>query len=163
MSDKVLYVTPDQTVDECMAIMTERHFRHLPVLDDDHTLLGIVSIGDVGQGKRSARTAVHHPSSWKSISLADCRMGSSGAQSRARPTGQRWCQELPSTFFPAGASSPSDGRPSAVPASFPERIFPLVLPTLSWLWRRWAEARRLLCALKALLASCPAGAPRLAR
>lgn len=47
MSDKVLYVTPDQTVDECMAIMTERHFRHLPVLDDDHTLLGIVSIGDV--------------------------------------------------------------------------------------------------------------------
>ena len=47
MSGKVLYVTPDQTVDECMAIMTERHFRHLPVLDDDHMLLGIVSIGDV--------------------------------------------------------------------------------------------------------------------
>jgi len=47
MSDKVLYVTPDQTVDECMAIMTERHFRHLPVLSDAHELLGIVSIGDV--------------------------------------------------------------------------------------------------------------------
>ena len=47
MSDKVLYVTPDQTVDECMAIMTERHFRHLPVLNDEHELLGIVSIGDV--------------------------------------------------------------------------------------------------------------------
>ena len=47
MSDKVVYVTPDQTVDECMAIMTERHFRHLPVLDDDLSLLGIVSIGDV--------------------------------------------------------------------------------------------------------------------
>jgi CBS domain-containing protein len=31
MTDKVLYVTPEQTVDECMAIMTEKHFRHLPV------------------------------------------------------------------------------------------------------------------------------------
>lgn len=47
MSGKVFYVTPDQTVDECMAIMTERHFRHLPVLNDDLELLGIVSIGDV--------------------------------------------------------------------------------------------------------------------
>lgn len=47
MSNKVLYVTPDQTVDECMAIMTERHFRHLPVLNEQHELLGIVSIGDV--------------------------------------------------------------------------------------------------------------------
>jgi CBS domain-containing protein len=47
MSDKVLYVTPDRTVDECMAIMTEKHFRHLPILDDEGKVLGIVSIGDV--------------------------------------------------------------------------------------------------------------------
>lgn len=47
MSDKVLYVTPDRTVDECMAIMTEKHFRHLPVLDDDGKVLGVISIGDV--------------------------------------------------------------------------------------------------------------------
>ncbi len=46
MSDKVLYVTPERTVDECMAIMTEMHFRHLPVIDDDQ-VIGIVSIGDV--------------------------------------------------------------------------------------------------------------------
>lgn len=46
MSDKVLYVTPERTVDECMAIMTEMHFRHLPVIDDDK-VVGIVSIGDV--------------------------------------------------------------------------------------------------------------------
>ncbi len=46
MSDKVLYVTPEQTVDECMAIMTEKHFRHLPVLEDGK-VIGIVSIGDV--------------------------------------------------------------------------------------------------------------------
>ena len=30
-----------------MAIMTEKHFRHLPVLDDDHNVVGIVSIGDL--------------------------------------------------------------------------------------------------------------------
>jgi len=47
MSDKVLYVSLDRTVDECMAIMTEKHFRHLPVLDDDGRVVGIVSIGDV--------------------------------------------------------------------------------------------------------------------
>ena len=47
MSDKVLYVTPDRTVDECMAIMTEKHFRHLPVLDDKGKVLGVISIGDV--------------------------------------------------------------------------------------------------------------------
>ena len=46
MSDKVLYVTPEQTVDECMAIMTEKHFRHLPVLAEGK-VIGIVSIGDV--------------------------------------------------------------------------------------------------------------------
>jgi len=47
MTDKVLYVTPDETVDECMAIMTEKHFRHLPVLDEGGKVIGIVSIGDV--------------------------------------------------------------------------------------------------------------------
>lgn len=47
MSDKVLYVTPDETIDECMAIMTEKHFRHLPVLGENGKIVGIVSIGDV--------------------------------------------------------------------------------------------------------------------
>jgi CBS domain-containing protein len=47
MSDKVAYVTLDRTVEECMAIMTEKHFRHLPVLDDEHNVMGIVSIGDM--------------------------------------------------------------------------------------------------------------------
>ena len=47
MTDKVLYVTPDRTIDECMAIMTDKHIRHLPVLDDEGKVLGIVSIGDV--------------------------------------------------------------------------------------------------------------------
>jgi CBS domain-containing protein len=47
MSDKVAYVTPSVSLDECMALMTEKHFRHLPVLDEDGNVLGIISIGDL--------------------------------------------------------------------------------------------------------------------
>lgn len=46
MSDKVLYVTPEHSIDECMAIMTEKHFRHLPVMENSR-VIGLVSIGDV--------------------------------------------------------------------------------------------------------------------
>jgi CBS domain-containing protein len=47
MSDKVAYVTPSTTLDECMALMTEKHFRHLPVLNEDTSVAGIISIGDL--------------------------------------------------------------------------------------------------------------------
>lgn len=47
MTGKVAFVTPERSVEECMAIMSERRFRHLPVLADDGTVLGIVSIGDL--------------------------------------------------------------------------------------------------------------------
>ena len=47
MSDKVAYVTPSTTLDECMALMTEKHFRHLPVLNEDGSVVGIISIGDL--------------------------------------------------------------------------------------------------------------------
>jgi CBS domain-containing protein len=47
MSDKVAYVTPSSTLDECMALMTEKHFRHLPVLDEKNSVVGMVSIGDL--------------------------------------------------------------------------------------------------------------------
>lgn len=47
MSGRVAYVTLDQTVEECLAIMTEKHFRHLPVLSDSHNVVGIISIGDL--------------------------------------------------------------------------------------------------------------------
>ena len=46
MSADVLYVTPSCTIEECMAIMTDKHIRHVPVLEDGE-LAGIVSIGDV--------------------------------------------------------------------------------------------------------------------
>jgi len=47
MSEKVLYVTLSQTVQECMALMTEYRVRHLPVLDEQQHVLGILSIGDM--------------------------------------------------------------------------------------------------------------------
>jgi CBS domain-containing protein len=47
MSDKVSCVTLKETVEECMALMTEKHIRHLPVLGASNELLGILSIGDL--------------------------------------------------------------------------------------------------------------------
>lgn len=47
MSDKVISVTTEQSIEDCMAIMTDKHIRHLPVLDRDGGVLGIVSIGDI--------------------------------------------------------------------------------------------------------------------
>ena len=47
MTGKVIYVTPETRIEECMAIMTEKHIRHLPILDSDKQVIGIVSIGDV--------------------------------------------------------------------------------------------------------------------
>lgn len=47
MTEKVFYVSPGQTVEESMALMTEKHIRHLPVLDSDKKVIGIVSIGDL--------------------------------------------------------------------------------------------------------------------
>ncbi len=46
MSTKVLYVTPEQTVSECMALMTDKHLRHLPVMEK-RRLRGVISIGDI--------------------------------------------------------------------------------------------------------------------
>ena len=46
MTHPIFYVTPDQTIDECMALMTQKRFRHLPVVDGNH-LAGILSIGDI--------------------------------------------------------------------------------------------------------------------
>ncbi len=54
MTEKVVYVRPDQTIEETMALMTDKHVRHLPVCDGDD-LLGIISIGDVVKAMISDR------------------------------------------------------------------------------------------------------------
>ena len=46
MTDRVIYVKPDQKIEDCMALMTKKQIRHLPVLDGDR-LVGMISIGDV--------------------------------------------------------------------------------------------------------------------
>jgi CBS domain-containing protein len=46
MTDLVYYVSPEHTVNDCMAIMTAKHIRHIPVMDEGK-LVGIVTIGDV--------------------------------------------------------------------------------------------------------------------
>ncbi len=47
MTSEVVCVRPDQTLTKCLALMTEKHIRHLPVVDRENNLLGLVSIGDV--------------------------------------------------------------------------------------------------------------------
>ena len=46
MTRPVMYVRPQHTSEECMALMTENRLRHLPVLDKGQ-LIGLVSIGDL--------------------------------------------------------------------------------------------------------------------
>lgn len=46
MTDQVYCVRPDQTIEECMGLMTDKRIRHLPVLDHNQ-LSGVISIGDV--------------------------------------------------------------------------------------------------------------------
>ncbi len=47
MSDRVAYVSPNTSLDECRALMTEKHFRHLPILNEDGSVAGMISIGDL--------------------------------------------------------------------------------------------------------------------
>jgi len=46
MTRQVVFVTPAQTNEDCMALMTQKHIRHLPVIDKDR-VLGVLSIGDL--------------------------------------------------------------------------------------------------------------------
>jgi len=46
MSSEVITTGPDNKIEECMAIMTERRIRHLPVLDGNE-VLGVISLGDL--------------------------------------------------------------------------------------------------------------------
>jgi CBS domain-containing protein len=46
MTRPVLYVGPQQSTEECMALMTEKRLRHLPVLEDGK-VIGLISIGDL--------------------------------------------------------------------------------------------------------------------
>lgn len=47
MTGEVFTIRPQDDMNRCMSLMTDKHIRHLPVLDDDEQLIGIISIGDV--------------------------------------------------------------------------------------------------------------------
>ena len=60
MTADLICVGPDESVEQCMAVMTERHIRHLPVMQGDK-LLGVVSIGDlVRQVTRQQAEQIRH-------------------------------------------------------------------------------------------------------
>ena len=46
MTEKVLYMTPEQTIDDCMAMMSKHHIRHLPVMENNRPI-GMLSVMDV--------------------------------------------------------------------------------------------------------------------
>ncbi len=46
MTPNVFVVTPEQNIEDCMKLMSEKHFRHLPVVENDR-VIGLLSIGDI--------------------------------------------------------------------------------------------------------------------
>ena len=46
MTTRIFYVSPDQSAETCMAQMSDKHIRHLPVISENK-VIGVISIGDV--------------------------------------------------------------------------------------------------------------------
>lgn len=60
MTQDVVTVTPDQSLEDCMRLMTKEHIRHLPVVEENK-LVGLISIGDVVKGLISGKdSTINH-------------------------------------------------------------------------------------------------------
>ncbi len=59
MTQQVRYAKPDYTIEDCLQQMTERFFRHLPVLDDNQVLLGMVSISELVKALLKKKESIH--------------------------------------------------------------------------------------------------------
>jgi signal-transduction protein with cAMP-binding, CBS, and nucleotidyltransferase domain len=55
MSSPLIVASPEMTIDECMALMTDRRIRHLPVVENGE-VIGIVSIGDIVKSKSTQQS-----------------------------------------------------------------------------------------------------------
>ncbi|MCU0510313.1 MAG: CBS domain-containing protein [Anaerolineae bacterium] len=49
MTPRVVFARGDQSAEECMALMTEKRIRHLPILDEANRVVGVVTTGDLGK------------------------------------------------------------------------------------------------------------------
>ena len=64
MTDKVITVSPSEPVENCMAIMTDKHIRHLPVAENGK-IVGFISIGDlVRHVIEDQKTTIEHLQSY---------------------------------------------------------------------------------------------------
>lgn len=59
MTPRVFYVSPNHTSDDCMALMTDKRIRHLPILEDGR-VIGVISIGDVVKAVISEQQMMIH-------------------------------------------------------------------------------------------------------
>ncbi len=57
MTSKVAYVGPDNTIEDCMKLVTKMRIRHLPVMENDQ-IIGMISIGDLVKDTISDREFV---------------------------------------------------------------------------------------------------------
>jgi len=68
MTRQVYYTYPEEDIEECMLIMTERRIRHLPVMQDER-VVGMISMGDVVKeiikGQRDKISHLEHYISWE--------------------------------------------------------------------------------------------------
>jgi len=60
MTTEVACCRGDTSIDEARAVMMNRRIRHLPVIDDDHTVLGLISIGDLNAHEAGAQEQTIH-------------------------------------------------------------------------------------------------------
>ena len=86
MTSVVRSVGPDETSDECMVLMTTHRIRHLPVIDGDGQLLGLISIGDLVKNIiEEQQFAINQLELYVHGGIADTGQ-SSGARGGALPT-----------------------------------------------------------------------------
>ncbi|MDX1663251.1 MAG: CBS domain-containing protein [Candidatus Promineifilaceae bacterium] len=83
MTETVICVQPNQSVEGCMGLMTDKRIRHLPVLDQEGAVIGVISIGDVVKALISEQAnTIHHLESYITT-------GHPGAGSQTRKVQER--------------------------------------------------------------------------